>query len=83
MLQKPGHFFLKQVVWSLQLTYYYTRITHKYYHLFPIKRAQTSIKRVNIFRKHSGRVHCPKKHTNESWQFYHTVALSSDIYTLI
>ena len=45
--------------------------------LFPIKRAQTS---VNIFTKHSGRGQCPKKHTNKSRQFHHTVALSSDTY---
>ena len=31
--------------------------------LFPIKRAQTSIKSVNMFTKHSGRCQCPKKST--------------------
>ena len=30
--------------------------------------------------KHSSRGHCPKKHTNKSRQFHHTVALSSDTY---
>ena len=78
----PGPFFLKQVVWHLQLTYIYqdaqALLTYvKKTILFPIKR---SIKSVNIFTKHSGKEQCPKKHTNKSQQFHHTVALSRDTY---